>query len=195
MIIPHRKKNLFLGMAALLLGAAMLGNISGCAENSQPATTVLVVRHTEKAEALHDNPALTEAGHERAQALAQSASVAGVGAVYASPLQRTQQTVQPTADLVGLTVEVVKKEEIKKLARLIRDEHPGETILVAGHSNTVPRIIEALGGSSLCPEPFPLYKDGTCHLPEDEFDNLFIVTVPKSGKSTVLRLKYGVPTP
>lgn len=193
----HHRKISLLALTALLLGAANLGNIPGRAESSQPVTTVtvLMVRHAEKAKLPPDNPPLTQAGRERARALAQTASVAGVSAVYASQLQRTQQTVQPTADLLGLTVEVVEKEDVKKLARLIRDKHQGETVLVAGHSNTVPRIIEALGGRSLCPKPFPFYKDGTCHLSEDQFDNLFIVTVPKSGKSTALRLKYGAPTP
>ncbi len=188
---------LFVCAAAFLVAFAVLGTAPGEAENPQPVTTVtvLVVRHAEKGKLPPDNPPLTQAGRERARTLAHTASVAGVDGIYASQLQRTQQTVQPTADLLGLTLKIIEKEDVKKLARRIRTEHQGETVLVAGHSNTVPRIIESLGGESLCPKPFPLHRDGTCHLPEDQFDNLFIVTVSKSGNSTVLRLKYGAPTP
>jgi broad specificity phosphatase PhoE len=68
------------------------------------------------------------------------------------------------------------------MAGLIRERHAGETVLVVSHSNTVPAIINALGGGPL--------ED----LNQDEYDDLFVVTL--TGEvTTVTRLKYGALTP
>ena len=54
---------------------------------------------------------------------------------------------------------------------------------MAGHNNTVPEIIAALGGPT-----FPT-------IPETEYDNLYIVTVYRTGKAKVVKLKYGSALP
>jgi broad specificity phosphatase PhoE len=62
-------------------------------------------------------------------------------------------------------------------------KHPGETVLVVGHSNTVPAIVEALGAkrpADIC---------------DAEFDNLYIVTIAADGTAGVVRSKYGARTP
>jgi hypothetical protein len=53
-------------------------------------------------------------------------------------------------------------------------------VLVAGHSNTVPAIVGALGA----PQPAEICDAG--------YDNAFVVTVPASGPASVVRLHYGV---
>lgn len=76
------------------------------------ATTVLFVRHGQtpttgsvlpgRAEGLH----LADAGRAQAEGVAgRLAGIKGVAAVYASPLERTQETAQPIADRLGLEVE------------------------------------------------------------------------------------------
>jgi hypothetical protein len=52
-------------------------------------------------------------------------------------------------------------------------------VFIAGHNNTVPAIITALGG-----ETFPV-------IPENEYDNLFVVTIYRAGKAKTVLLKYG----
>jgi len=64
------------------------------------------------------------------------------------------------------------------LVARILSENPGGVVVVAGHSNTVPAIVAALGAE----EPD--------EIPETDYDNLFVVTVGGSGNATVLRLKY-----
>jgi len=59
----------------------------------------------------------------------------------------------------------------------------GSVVFVAGHSNSVPPVISALGGGSL-PE-----------IPEQEYDNIFIVTVQRFRPTRVMKLKYGNPSP
>jgi hypothetical protein len=61
----------------------------------------------------------------------------------------------------------------------ILSNHSGQTVLVIGHSNTVPDTINRLGAGSV-----PVIDDG-------EFDNLFVVKVFSQGRASVTRLKYG----
>ena len=68
------------------------------------------------------------------------------------------------------------------MADLVLEQHAGETVLIVSHSNTVPGIVNALGGG-----PFE-------DLNHDEYDDLFVVTIA-GGETTVARLKYGGETP
>jgi broad specificity phosphatase PhoE len=147
---------------------------------SRPLTTVILVRHAEKnIEPNNPDPDLSPAGQERAQELARMFAGAGVNAIYATEYKRTQQTVKPLADRTGVSPQLVEAKQTPELAKDILTKHRGQTIFVAGHNNTVPKIIEALGGDAL-PD-----------IPESEFDNLFIVTIYRFGKAKVVQLKYG----
>ena len=57
----------------------------------------------------------------------------------------------------------------------------GAVVLIAGHSNTVPEMIAALG----VPPPLPT-------IGEQDFDNLFVVTAnAATGQAALVALKYG----
>ena len=151
---------------------------------SRPVTTVIVVRHAEKnIEPSNPDPDLSPAGQARAQELARMFGDAGVGAIYATQFKRTQQTVKPLGDRLGLTASVVESKNTQELVRQILTTHRGQTIFVAGHNNTAPEIVAALGGGN-----FPV-------IPENEFDNMFIVTVYRFGRAKVVKLKYGNASP
>ena len=68
-------------------------------------------------------------------------------------------------------------------------------MVVAGHSDTVPLIVEALGAPSPCPAMFPLDGDGACLIPDNQYDNLIVVTIPWWGSRAAVRLRYGASTP
>jgi len=146
----------------------------------RPITTVLLVRHAEPADTPPGNPTLNPAGQARAQELVHAAGSAGVAAIFATELTRTQQTVQPLAMQLGLSVTQVPAADVAGLVGQIRTSHRGQVVLVAGHSNTVPQIIQELGG-------------GTVTIGDGEFDNLFVVTICWK-RVKVLRLKYGAQT-
>jgi phosphohistidine phosphatase SixA len=147
---------------------------------SRPITTVILVRHAEKKiEPNNPDPDLTPAGEARAQEIARMFSGAGLNAIYATHLKRTQQTVKPLADRTGLSPTILNANQTDELARQILTDHRGQTIFVAGHNNTVPALVSILSG-----EIFPV-------IPESEYDNLFIVTVYRFGKAKVVKLKYG----
>ena len=104
---------------------------------------------------------------------------AGVNAIYATQYKRTQQTARPLADRLGLAVTTIDAKKTAELVQQIIIKNRGQTVVVAGHNNTAPEIVAALGGGN-----FPV-------IPENEFDNMFIVTIYRSGRARVLKIKYG----
>jgi broad specificity phosphatase PhoE len=150
------------------------------------ATVVLVVRHAERAPGSGDPP-ISDAGRARAMALAEVGKVAGVSAVITTQLQRTRQTAQPLVEALGLTpVAVATQGDIAKhvaeVAAAVRQQ-AGKTVLVVGHSNTVPLIVAALGGAK-----FP-------DLCEPEYDALITVILDSGGGARTVRTRFGAPTP
>ncbi|MDX6384973.1 MAG: hypothetical protein QOK48_2546 [Blastocatellia bacterium] len=146
--------------------------------------TIIVIRHAEKkAEPDNPDPDLSPAGQARAQELARMFGGAGINAIYATQFKRTQQTVKPLADKLGLPVTQVDARKTGDLVARIRAQNPGQTVFISGHNNSAPEIVAALGGPT-----FPM-------IPEAEFDNLYFVTVDRTGKTKVMKMKYGNPTP
>jgi phosphohistidine phosphatase SixA len=164
------------GIAVLLLF------VIGSSSWPRQTTVVLVIRHAEKVDNTKDSP-LTDDGRARAQELVHVAQKAGVAAIYATEILRTQLTVQPLAARLGLAVTQVDHGDTDGLISRIWRDHRGQVILVAGHSPTVPEIIEKLGGGSIAP------------ITEDRYDNLFMVIIPWLGSAKTVHLKYGKPTP
>lgn len=148
-------------------------------------TTVIIVRHAEQDyDSDERDPILSAAGEARAEELVRVLSEVEIHAIYSTPLHRTRDTAKPVAQRLGLEVTEtpVQRPFGEYMADLIRERHAGETVLVVSHSNTVPAIINALGGGPL--EDLNL----------DEYDDLFVVSL-SGGQTTVTRLKYGMPTP
>lgn len=158
-------------------------------------TTVLVVRHAEKASATSVDPHLGPAGLIRAQELARVANSAGVEGIYATEFLRTQETVGPLASELGLSVLVVAAADVAGLVDQVLADNRGGVVVVAGHSNTVPMIIDELGAGTPCPAMFPLAAGGVCLVPDNQYDNLMVVTIPRWGTRSVVRLRYGASTP
>lgn len=169
-------------MLFAVLGAVVLFAYFSTFE--RPLTTIILVRHAEKnIEPANTDPDLSPAGQARAQELVRMFGDAGINAIYATQYKRTQQTVKPLSDKLGIPVSQVEAKNTAELIRQIRAQHNGQVIFVAGHNNSVPEIIAALGGPQL-----PI-------IPETEFDNLYIVTIYRVGSAKLLKLKYGSPMP
>src|SRR3974390_703296 len=107
--------------------------------------TVVLTRHAEKAAAPKDDPPLTPAGQKRAEMLATMLADSGVDAIYATELQRTQQTAAPLAERVHVKPTVIPANDTALLVKTIRARDKG-VVVVVGHANTLPEIIAALGG-------------------------------------------------
>lgn len=172
------KRNALLWLCFVWLGSGF----SAFAQNTP--TVVLLVRHAEKATDDPTDPNLSDTGRQRAQALVNVS--AKVSAIYTTQYKRTQQTAQPLADQLKLTltkVEITKENSAgyaAALAKEIRAKHAGRTILVVGHSNTIPPIIEALSGLKVS-----AFDEAT------EFDRLTILILPKKGPVEIIQARYG----
>src|SRR3990172_10984027 len=87
-----RRWAVWAGVVIVWLSAAAAGQ----GQSTLP-TTVVVVRHAEKAAVPGDDPPLSEAGHARARALRAALADASVTAVVVSPRIRTHETARPLA--------------------------------------------------------------------------------------------------
>lgn len=154
---------------------------AGASAPDQPSMTVILIRHAEKKIVPPENkdPDLSPAGMARAQELVRMFGDTGVTAIYATQYKRTQQTAKPLADKLALQVTQVEAKNTSDLVKQIRSRKAGEVIFIAGHNNSVPEIIAALGGPQL-----PI-------IPETEYDNLFILTVQSDGATKLIKMRYG----
>lgn len=149
---------------------------------SATTTTIVLVRHAERVVGTIDDPPLVPDGERRAERLAQMFGDVkadnGLDAIYVSDTKRARQTAAPLASRLGTQVIVYPEADIDGTARRLLREHRGGRVLIVGHSNTVPALIQKLSGQTV-PE-----------IGQNEYDNLYVVTVPSFGRSSVLRLKY-----
>jgi phosphohistidine phosphatase SixA len=150
------------------------------------STRVLLVRHAER-EAGAD-PDLTPRGQQRAQSLVAVARESGLAGVIRTQFRRSVQTAAPVAAALGLTpieVPVNANQEPSHAANVaaqIRTTFSGRTVLVVGHTSTIPLIIQQLGLT------VPV------NISEDEFDNLLVVILTKNRPGQLIRGRYGCPS-
>jgi broad specificity phosphatase PhoE len=158
---------------------ALLVVLAACAAPPPPAPSVevVLVRHAEKADDGTRDPPLTEAGRARAAALAERLAGERLVAVYATEFRRTQETARPAAEAAGLdvTLEPVGSDGIDaftdRMAARLRSHVAagGGTVLVVGHSNTIPALAAALTGVPVDP------------MPETEYDRVMTARLTADG--------------
>jgi broad specificity phosphatase PhoE len=176
-------------LPACLLAVVWMA-LTGCASQALPApdpTAVLsfvVVRHAEKSVDDAEDPNLSPAGRTRAAALARELSGVPLAAIYATEYRRTQQTAQPTAAAQGQPVSrYFSRGPASETVAQWRERHRHGTVLVVGHSNTVPDLVAAL-----------------CHcqvafMAEDEYDRWSVVRFDASGQARLETRRYGAAHP
>ena len=164
-------------LVALVALLAAFGACRTAAPPPAPSLQVVLVRHAEKVADGTRDPALTDAGRARAVALAERLAGERVVAVYATEFRRTQETARPAAEAAGLdvTVEPVGTDGVetftdRMVARVRGHLSPGGgTVLVVGHSNTIPDLAAALTGETVAP------------MPETEYDRVMTVALDADG--------------
>jgi 2,3-bisphosphoglycerate-dependent phosphoglycerate mutase len=154
--------------------------VCGAVYAKQQITTVLLVRHAEKLTTPADDPVLSPQGTARAETLVRMFENSGLNAVYSSQYARTKLTAEPLAKRFRIPVETVDAKSTNKLVESILSKHSGGTVLVVGHSNTLPEIIEALGAGKIQ------------EIDDLDYDNVYVVTVSGNGIAKVVRMKFFV---
>ena len=153
---------------------------------SQATTTIIFVRHAEKDLTVSDNPGLTEAGERRVFELTRQLQdadvVAGIDAIYSTSFKRNIETVRPLSEALNLQIHEYNKNEYEEVLDQILQNYKGKIILVAAHSDTLSGLMAELGASKSVPE-----------IADNEYDNIYIVSIPWFGKTKTIRLRYGEP--
>lgn len=106
--------------------------------------TVFVIRHLQKGEGA--DPSLTAQGAASAQRLADLLQDKKIVAAFATPTRRAMETAAPLAKRLGIAVTPYDPRDARALVAAVAAARG--PVLVIGHSNTVPDLVAAFGGSS-----------------------------------------------
>jgi phosphohistidine phosphatase SixA len=142
-------------------------------------TTVILVRHAEKASEPRQDPPLTPQGEARASWLGEVLSGAGVEHIYSTDTLRTRSTAGLIAEALGLEVTVVPPRDLEAMAAALRS-HRGQVVVSVGHSNTLGPLAERLGAEPMAP------------IAEDDYEGFFVLTLAEDA-SAILPLRLSMP--
>ena len=147
---------------------------------------IYIVRHAEK-ETVSQDPDLTAEGKARAEDLAAVMKNNKIEKIYSTETNRTKQTAAPFSAQSGIHIEPYRNDTLQKFLYHILES--GKNTLIIGHSNTSLTMLREL---SLTPS--------MNEIPEDDYDNLFIVTLKSRSGPAGFRLKlkestYGKKSP
>ena len=142
---------------------------------SEEDNLLVLTRHAEKVDQSKD-AALSETGKQRAVRLARILSEAPLfDSVYSSRYQRTINTIRPychSKHIHWRFYDPKQPEDFLDRIKFIKK------VLICGHSNSIPRLINLLTGSSM--EEFR----------EDEYSNLIFIILPKNGPIKIYFFQY-----
>jgi len=132
------------------------------------STIVYLVRHAEVVPDGTADPPLAEAGEVRAQVLQSLLAGVRLTGIFTTDLERTRSTAGPVATTHGIPLTFYTPAGMGRLADSLAAADGA--YLIVGHSNTTTYMVELLGGDAGSP------------IREDEFDRLYIVTIPSVGR-------------
>jgi broad specificity phosphatase PhoE len=121
---------------------------------------------------------LSDTGKVRAENLAKMLKNADVGAVYVTDFVRTHKTGEPLARSLHKEVIVRPKEDPKELVEHLQKNHASQTVVLVGHTDTIPALIKALGSPT------------DLKIEHHDYSNIFVVVPKKDAPATLVRLQY-----
>ena len=168
-------------LIGILIIAAALSYIAISTAQDSVTKTVILVRHAEKMIGQKD-PSLTEMGQVRAKQLATTLVQTQLTLAISTQFARTKETLIPITDAQKIPLLVIPattdiNQHIEQIVAKVKQQDGN--IVIAGHSNTIPLIIASLGGPKI-----PM-------LSEDEYDKLFILSIPQNGAISLIQTQYG----
>ena len=97
-----------------------------------------------------------------------------IKAIYSTNYKRTKQTAQPLADELGLKVQIYDPNQLKALKEMLLEKHKKGSILIVGHSNTTPTLVNTFMET----DKYAPLNDA------NEFDKIFKIEVRNNGFKT-----------
>lgn len=152
----------------LLTAIGLCWLVGGCAGSG--GQTVHVIRHFDTPKDVQDAE-LTAGGRARADALVGWFADKPLDAIFVTPFRRSRQTIAPLAEARG--IEPTTYEWKDQAATIARIRAAGGSVLVVGHSNTVPDLVEALGGA----RPGPMVHE--------DFGDIWTLAAEETAKGRV----------
>ncbi|MBV6479275.1 MAG: hypothetical protein HGGPFJEG_02046 [Ignavibacteria bacterium] len=162
----------------LLFFSLMLFIFTSC------TTKYYIVRHAEKLNNT-DTSSLNAQGIQRAEDLKILLLNKGIDKIYASKYKRSQLTAKPLADELNKLMVIYSPDTTTQLADQLK-RYSGSDVLIIGHTDNIPQLIELLSGDSISP------------IAENDFDNIYIIEINKNIGWTSRYLtnsNYGMPSP
>lgn len=146
-------------------------------------STYILLRHAEKdtsvagSTMMKADPPLTKAGEERAKSLLTVLKDYTPDEIYSTNFIRTKATVTPLLIKFNKDLQIYDPKELILFSEKLLQEK-GKTIIIAGHSNTTPALVNLL------------IKEKTYQsLDESVYNQLWIVTV-SDGKAVAKVVRY-----
>ena len=177
----RRKRKIQIIMAYVLVAISLAWFFE-----SQATTTIIFVRHAEESSLNEGESSLTTEGEirsaELARQLVDADVIAGVDAIYSTSFQYSKQTAFPISKALNIPIEIYDINDTELIIEDIIKQHKGKIILVVGHNNTIPLMIGNMGASKDVPK-----------IEDNEYDNIYLVSIPWFGKTKTIRLRYGLP--
>lgn len=178
------------GLASLAFAGAAAGQTGQSATEQDDAEVrralsfprcIILVRHAEKAASGGDDPALSDAGEGRARRLADMLRASGVSHLFASEFLRTKATLAPLSVALQRTIVSVPARDQGALLSALESLPRGSVAVVAGHSNTVPALVEKLAQGR-----------AKTAIEDSEYDKLFVVVQwgAERGQQFTLELRF-----
>jgi broad specificity phosphatase PhoE len=142
-------------------------------------TTFILVRHAEKADDGTQNPPLTDEGYKRAANLVFMLDRQDIDLIYSTDTFRTMQTVEPLAENKKMEIAHYNSRELSEFIMMLKADHTGQTIVICGHSNTLPETANLILGTTYFTENFD----------ESDYENLLLIQ--HFGESSrMVRLRF-----
>lgn len=159
-------------LRAAILSCFLLAAAAGTAQTS----TYIFIRHAEKDTARTD-PGLSLKGVRRAEQLVSVLQKYRPDEIYSTDYARTRATVQPLARKFGKAITIYDPHNLPAFAESLLKQK-GKTIIVCGHSNTTPALVNLI----LKDKRYPDMNDSV-------YNQFWIVTVSE-GKITAKEVVY-----
>jgi DNA-binding winged helix-turn-helix (wHTH) protein/broad specificity phosphatase PhoE len=148
-------------------------------ESSSKTTQIFILRHTEKADD-SENPDLSAKGIERAKYWKKVLQHTEIDHVYTTDFKRNIETALLISDNNSVKPELYypMSFDVQKFLKLIK----GETVLIIGHSNTIPDMVNRLINENKYPP-----------MSHKNYNILYLITINENGDSSSSMLHIETP--
>ena len=150
------------------------------AESASIVTQIYILRHTEKADDVSEDPLLSESGKKRARYWKQVLADIDINQIYTTDLKRNIETAETLAENYHVKPELYYPLSFDIIQFI--NEIKGQRVLIIGHSNTIPDMVNRLIGESTYPP-----------MSHTDYDKLFLITINANGDTSSSLLDIELP--